>query len=244
MFDPMLLYKESMHLSVLIVEDHLSLRIHIVEILSDLFAQVDEAQNGIDALEQYKAYRQQHGVYYDLVISDIQMPQMNGIDLTAELYALHEEQPIVILSAHQDAKYLLALINFGVAQFITKPVEQDQMLQTLYNVCKKINKAARQQPSGLIALADTCIWDTHTKTLKINNETIPLTKHEIYFMELLSQHFDKVCSIDDILNYFFLNNIDISAENVRSSIARLRKKLPKNSITSVYGLGYRLSSSH
>ncbi len=242
MFDPMLLYNESKHLSILIVEDHLSLRTRIVEILSDLFAQVDEAQNGVDALKKYMAYQQQHGKYYDLVISDIQMPQMNGIDLTAEIYALHEEQPIVILSAHQDAKYLLALINFGVAQFITKPVEQDQMLQTLYHVCKKINKAVRQQPTGFIAIADTCIWDTHTKTLKVNDETVSLTKHEIYFMELFSEHLDKVCSIDDILNYFFLNNIDISAENVRSSITRLRKKLPQNCITSVYGLGYKLSS--
>ncbi len=242
MFDPMLLYNESKHLSILIVEDHLSLRTRIVEILSDLFAQVDEAQNGVDALEQYLAYKQQHGTYYDLVLSDIQMPQMNGIDLTAELYALHEEQAIIILSAHQDAKYLLALINFGVAQFITKPVEQDQMLQTLYNVCKKINKTTRQQPIGFIVLGDTCIWDTQTQTLKVNDEVIPLTKHEIYFMDLFSEHLDKVCSIDDILNYFFLNNIDISAENVRSSITRLRKKLPQNSITSVYGLGYKLSS--
>ncbi len=242
MFDPLLLYKESSHLNILLVEDHVLLRTHIVEILSDLFARVDEAQDGVDALEQYIAYEQKYGNYYDLIISDIQMPKMNGIDLTAEIYARREEQPIIILSAHQDAKYLLALINFGVAQFITKPVEQDQMLQTLYNVCKKINKTAQQSPPGLIMLGDTCIWDTHTKTLLINNKMVPLTKHEMYFMELFSEHLDKVCSIDDILNHFFLNNIDISAENIRSSIARLRKKLPQNSITSVYALGYRLSS--
>ncbi len=242
MFDPMVLYRESAHLSILIVEDHLSLRTRIVEILSDLFAQVDEAQNGIDALEQYKAYRKQHGVYYDLVLSDIQMPQMNGIDLTAELYALHEEQPIIILSAHQDAKYLLALINFGVAQFITKPIEQDQMLETLYNVCRKINKSTAKQSEDTIVLGDRCIWNARTQVLRVDNEVVSLTKHEIYFMELFGRHLDKICSMDDILNYFFLNNIDISAENVRSSIARLRKKLPKNSITSVYGLGYKLSS--
>ncbi len=123
MFDPLLLYKESSHLNILLVEDHVLLRTHIVEILSDLFARVDEAQDGVDALEQYIAYEQKYGNYYDLIISDIQMPKMNGIDLTAEIYARREEQPIIILSAHQDAKYLLALINFGVAQFITKPVE-------------------------------------------------------------------------------------------------------------------------
>ncbi|RUM61733.1 MAG: DNA-binding response regulator [Sulfurimonas sp.] len=242
MFDPLLLYNESRHLSILIVEDHLSLRTRIVEILSDLFARVDEAQNGVDALEQYIRYQEENGVYYDLVLSDIQMPCMNGIDLTAEIYAHHEEQPIIILSAHQDAQYLLALINFGVAQFITKPVEQDQMLETLYNVCKKINKKPLHTSADIITLGDTCIWDTRTQTLKVDNNVVSLTKHEIYFMELFSKHLDKVCSIDDILNHFFLHNIDINADNIRSSLTRLRKKLPKNSITSVYGLGYRLSS--
>ncbi len=242
MFDPMLLFKESQHLSILIVEDHHALRIHIVEILSDFFSHVDEAENGLEALEKYQSYKQQHGTYYDLILSDIQMPQMNGIDLTAEIYALHESQPIIILSAHQEAHYLLALINFGVAQFITKPVEQDQMLQTLYKVCKKINKQTHQEESEQITLDENATWDKKTKTLKVNGNTVPLTKHEIYFMEIFSDHLDKVCSIDDILNYFFLHNIDINAENIRSSITRLRKKLPKNSITSVYGLGYRLSS--
>ncbi len=242
MFDPMMLYNESKHLSILMVEDHASLRTRIVEILSDFFDKVDEAENGVDALEKYSAYKQIHGKYYDLIISDIQMPQMNGIDLTAELYSINEEQPIVILSAHQDAQYLLALINFGVAQFITKPIEQDQMLQTLHNVCKKINKTPPPTQAGLIAIADDCIWNSNTKTLKNNCKEITLTKHEIYFMEILSMNIDKVCSTDDILNYFFLNNVDINAENIRSSITRLRKKLPKESITSVYGLGYKLST--
>ena len=242
MFDPMMLYNESKHLSILMVEDHVSLRTRIVEILNDLFKRVDEAENGVEGLKKYVQHQQNHGKYYDLIISDIQMPQMNGIDLTAEIYALNEEQPIVILSAHQDAKYLLALINFGVAQFITKPVEQDQMLQTLHNVCKKINKTTPQTRTDLITLGDDCTWDTSAKTLKINCKEISLTKHEIYFMEIFSEHLDKVCSTDNILNYFFLNNIDINAENIRSSITRLRKKLPKESITSVYGLGYRLSS--
>ena len=238
-----MLYETSKHFSLLLVEDHCALRQRIFEILEDFFYKVDEAEDGVEALLKYKSYHETHNKHYDLVISDIQMPRMNGIDLTAEIYSISEDQPIIILSAHQDSQYLLALINFGVAQFITKPVERNQLLQTLYNVCKKINKPTQDiQLSKLINLGNEVIWDGENKTLQHNSKAISLTKHEIIFMETLVNHIDRICSTEDILNHFFIQNIDLSAENVRSALARLRKKLPPESISSIYGLGYRLSS--
>ncbi|MEA2111975.1 MAG: response regulator transcription factor [Campylobacterota bacterium] len=243
MFDPMMLYNISKHFSILIVEDHHSLRQRVVEILDDFFYRVDEAEDGVEALEKYNAYYETHSKYYDLIISDIQMPRMNGIDLTAEIYSINEDQPIIILSAHQDANYLLALINFGVAQFITKPIEQEQMLQTLYNVCKKLGKPTSSIiENNLIDLGNEFIWYKKENILKCSCKEVILTKHETIFMEILTQHIDKVCSTDEILNHFFIQNIDLSPENVRSAITRLRKKLPKDSISSIYGLGYKLTS--
>jgi DNA-binding response OmpR family regulator len=242
MLDPVVLYNVSKHLNVLIVEDHEILRQGIIEVLSNYFLSLDSAENGFEALEKYKAFYAANSKTYDLVISDIEMPRMNGIDLTAEIYSIREDQPIIVLSAHQDAKYLLALINFGVAQFITKPVEQDQMLQTLYNVCKKITNKKPEVLTDVILLEEGFIWNKKSKTLKDDRREVSLTKHELYLMEILSSNIDKVCSTDDILNYFFINNIDINAENIRNMVFRMRKKLPKESITSIYGLGYKLSS--
>jgi DNA-binding response OmpR family regulator len=243
MFDPMKLYETSKNFTVLLVEDHTSLRQRVAEILEDFFYRVDEAEDGVEALEKYKDHYDVHLKYYDLVISDIQMPRMNGIDLTAEIYSINEDQPIVILSAHQDSQYLLALINFGVAQFITKPVEQEQMLQTLHNVCKKINTPKQNtHQQHLISLGNELIWNSKNKTLQKSCKNITLTKYEIHLMEILSNHIDKVCSTEDILNHFFMQNIDLNAENIRSSLARLRKKLPSETISSIYGLGYKLSS--
>jgi DNA-binding response OmpR family regulator len=243
MFDPMKLYETSKHFTVLLVEDHASLRQRVAEILEDFFYRVDEAEDGLEALEKYNDYYNTQHKHYDLIISDIQMPRMNGIDLTAEIYSINEDQPIVILSAHQDSKYLLALINFGVAQFITKPVEQEQMLQTLYNVCKKINTPKHNpKTSTLLNLGNELIWDSKNRTLQQNCTEIVLTKYEMHLMDILASHIDKVCSTEDILNHFFMHDIDLNAENIRSSLARLRKKLPANTITSIYGLGYKLSS--
>jgi len=235
-------YKQMKHLSVLFVEDDEQLRTRILEILEEYFYRVDVAVDGIDALEKFKHYYDVKNAYYDLVISDIQMPRMDGVELTAQLYALREEQPIIIISGHTETSYLLALINLGVAQFITKPIQYQEMLDTLYNVSAKINLAPKApiKPSHILSLNTSVVWDKERHQLLDNGVDIALTKYEIYLMNVLTLKFEQVCSTDEILNHFFLHDIDIHSESLRGMMMRLRRKLPENSLTSIYGLGYRL----
>lgn len=243
MVDTLALYRETKNLSVLFVEDHLPLRERTVEVLKEYFNCVDAAENGLQGFQRYKEYYNRTQQYYDLVISDIHMPLMDGIELTAELYNMNENQPIIILSAHQESEYLLALINFGVARFITKPIQNEEMLDVLYRVCKKINtKVPTEVPSHIIQIDSETTWDKKSLTLRNNDTVITLTRHERLFLELMAEKFELVCSTDEILNHFFMYDADIRPENIRNLAARLRKKLPDGAITSVYGLGYALSS--
>ncbi|MCX6061508.1 MAG: response regulator transcription factor [Campylobacterales bacterium] len=237
------MYEQTKHLSVLFVEDDALLRVRIVEILEEYFHRVDFATDGIDALEKFKHFHEVKNTYYDLVISDIQMPRMDGVQLTAQLYALRKEQPIVIISAHADIEHLIALINLGVAQFITKPIQYQQMLETLYAVSLKMNSEPKKsiQPPHIISLDEHVVWDKKKQLLLCDEVSISLTKYEIYLMIVLILKFEQVCSTDEILNHFFLHEIDISSESLRGMMMRLRKKLPENTLTSIYGLGYRLS---
>jgi len=236
------MYKQMRLLSVLFVEDDEPLRMRMVEILEDYFYRVDVAVDGIDALEKFKHYYDDKNAYYDLVISDIQMPRMDGVELTTQLYALREDQPVVILSGHTETSYLLALINLGVAQFITKPIQYQEMLDTLYGVSLKINTAPKKstKPSHVFSLNESVVWDKEKQLLLDNGVDIALTKYEIYLMNVLTLKFEQVCSTDEILNHFFLHDIDIHSESLRGMMMRLRRKLPANSLTSIYGLGYRL----
>lgn len=238
-----IMYEQTKHLSVLFVEDDALLRVRIVEILEEYFHHVDFATDGIDALEKFRHHHEVKNTYYDLVISDIQMPRMDGVQLAAQLYALREDQPIVIISAHTEVDYLIALINLGVAQFITKPIQYQQMLETLYTVSIKINLAPKTsiQPPHILSLDDHVIWDKEKQLLLCDEVSVALTKYEIYLMIVLTLKFGQVCSTDEILNHFFLHEIDISSESLRGMMMRLRKKLPENTLTSIYGLGYRLS---
>lgn len=238
--------EQTKRLSLLFVEDNEPFRTRIVGILEDYFYRVDTAFDGFDALEKYNAYYQLKQKTYDLVISDIRMPRMNGIELTSQIRTINDKQPIVILSAHAEADYLLSLINLGIAQFITKPVQYPQMFDTLYKVCSKLNITSPVpiHPSNVISLTSDISWDNDKKLLHNHENSVALTKYEILLMELLTDKFEQVCSTDEILNHFYLHNIDVSSDNLRGMMMRLRKKLPEKALTSIYGMGYRLSSVH
>ncbi len=238
--------EQTKRLSVLFVEDNEPFRTRIIRVLEDYFYRVDTAIDGSDALEKYHNFYQTKQKHYDLVISDIRMPRMNGVELTSEIRAINDTQPIIILSAHAETDYLIPLINLGVAQFITKPVQYDQMFDTLYKVCSKINALPTPSivPEDTIHISPELFWDKDKKLLFENENAITLTKYEILLMELLTKKFEQVCSADEILNHFYLNTIDVSPDNLRGMMMRLRKKLPEKALTSIYGMGYRLSSIH
>jgi DNA-binding response OmpR family regulator len=241
-----LILEQTKRLSILFIEDNEPFRTRIVKLLEDYFYRVDTAVDGLDGLEKYNNYYQAKQKYYDLIISDIRMPRMNGVELTTEIRLINEIQPIIILSAHTETDYLLSLINLGVAQFITKPIQYPEMFDTLYKVCSKINFSpiTPTNSNHNILLTDTIFWDNEKKFLFEEETPVALTKYEILLMELLTKKFEQVCSTDEILSHFYLNNIDISPDNLRGMMMRLRKKLPEKALTSIYGMGYRLSSVH
>ncbi|MBV6341889.1 hybrid sensor histidine kinase/response regulator [Candidatus Magnetobacterium casense] len=128
----MLLRELAKSLRVLYVEDEDNIRFEYGKFYMEFFKKVDTACNGMEALELYKKDR------YDIVITDIKMPMCDGIRLAGEIKAINRKQPILVTSAYSDADYLLELINIGVDKFITKPINNAQLLDVLLNVCTAI----------------------------------------------------------------------------------------------------------
>jgi DNA-binding response OmpR family regulator len=120
--------------SILIVEDQKELNNELVEICQLFFRQVDSAINGKEALLKFKNNLGK----YDIVLSDITMPEMDGIDLSREIKRLNRTQNIIILSAHNKKEHLIELIDIGISQFISKPFEQKELLFKLLKVCQNI----------------------------------------------------------------------------------------------------------
>lgn len=118
--------------SILVVEDDKDLNTELVELLDIFFSKVDFAYDGVEALSLYK------NSHYDIVLSDITMPKMNGVKLSQELINLNKSQSIVVLSAHSEITYMIDLIDIGIHQFVAKPFEQQELLYRLLKVCENI----------------------------------------------------------------------------------------------------------
>jgi len=235
------LFSKTKDLSLLLVEDYAPLRDDMTEVLEDLFKTVTVASNGVEALGLYDEYQKKNGTTFDIVISDIVMPVMNGVDLCEILRQRNEAQQIIILSAYTDSEYLLRLINLGIAQFINKPIQQELLLETLSHVSDKIQKKEEPQvEEKIIYLGDAVYWDRERSLLMLEGYPSSLTRNETLLMKLMVEKAEQVCTGDDIMHYFYREGIDLSEKSIRNMIFKLRKKLPKKAIESIYGLGYKL----
>lgn len=236
-----LLFERTKECNLLIVEDHDQLRINMAEVLEGLFKEVVTASDGMEGLKSYDDFVTEHGRPFDVVITDIKMPRMDGVELCRELRQRNEEQQIIVLSAHTDKEYLLELINLGIAQFINKPIEQEKMLDALSYVCKKVGKSKVEvsQPE-VIDFGENVVWDIKKDLLIRDGVSVHLTQNEILLMRLLIEKSGQICTTDDIMYYFDREGANLSEKSIRNLISKLRKKLPDDVIEGIYGMGYKL----
>ncbi|QOY51113.1 response regulator transcription factor [Candidatus Sulfurimonas baltica] len=230
-------------LSILFVEDIEDLRANTSEILKNFFKRVDTAVNGEDALKKYKDYHNENSTYYDIILSDIQMPRLNGVELVANIYNINSNQKVIILSAYDDSKYLLPLINLGIEQFIKKPIDYQNLLQALLNASKNVKLSNKKDKDefSIIKLNDSFTFNKESNLILNNGTAIPITKYEIIFLQILIQNIGKIYSNEDITAHYCSLNECLDTTNIRKLVSKLRKKLPDNCIESIYGIGYRLT---
>lgn len=124
----------SSSLNILYAEDDRDIAKTIINYLSKLFKEVVYAENGEEALNLYKQGD------YDIVITDINMPKMTGLDLIKEIKEININQNVIIISAHSDSSNFISSIKLGVDGYIIKPINYDDMNQLLYKLSTKIKK--------------------------------------------------------------------------------------------------------
>jgi len=226
------------NLNLLFVEEHLELRKNLTEILKKFFHNVKAVPNAKEALKLYKLNS------YDIILTDIYIPHTDGISFIEKIYTLNPKQSIIILSAHKEASYLIPLINLGVSHFIQKPLDYQELFEGLYKVSKSfhIEEENSIQRSYIIPLRYEYCYDRSKRVLLNAGKSIYLTKYEIIFLDLLTSQNRKIFSTKDIVTYYNEHEEKIDAKNIRKLVSKLRKKIPAETIESVYGVGYRVIS--
>jgi len=133
----MLEYTRELH--VLYVEDDLLLLESTKELFLNYFKTVDIAINGQEGLEKYTTYKKKENSFYDLIITDINMPQLNGIEMSEKVLAINAIQAIIIITAHNENDNLNKAIELGVSGFITKPMDNSRLINVLYKTAQTIS---------------------------------------------------------------------------------------------------------
>ena len=117
---------------ILFVEDEESIRENIRDILELFYLEVDIAVDGLDGLEKFKEKE------YNIVLSDITMPNMNGVDMIENIKKLDWKVSLAVFSANREIDYIIKLIDIGIDQFIPKPFEYEVFLERMLKISKKV----------------------------------------------------------------------------------------------------------
>jgi YesN/AraC family two-component response regulator len=121
-------------LSILYVEDDIAIRDNYAKVFKEVFGSVELARDGKDGWGKYQS------ALYDLVITDINMPVMNGIEMIKLIVEKNPQQIITVTSAHDEAQYLLQLIDLGVEKFLIKPIDFQKLITVLLSICKRLTE--------------------------------------------------------------------------------------------------------
>lgn len=231
------LYQLTKNLTLLYVEDDTALREKTTQMFQNMFCKVDSACNGFEGWKLYEDYYNETGSYYDIVVTDIKMPMLNGVELSKKIKNLNQSQIIVVTSAYDNSQYLIEFININVNKFMKKPFSLENLINTFSDLLdNKINEGEQ------IHINESFYWENKKKQLYNKDLEVKFSYSETLIFDMLINNKYQIFSNNDLL--YVMSDIDLQSDSsdniVKSAIKRLRKKIPEQLIQNVYGQGYKI----
>ncbi len=216
-------------LRILYAEDEYGIRKNILKTLRYYTKEVYEATNGKEALEIYFEKKP------DIILSDIHMPIMDGIEFIKEVRKVDKTTPVVMITAHTEKKYLLEAVELHMEKYMIKPINTKMLFETLGKCIDSLNI------EEIIKLESDqdFTYNFGTKKLKYKEEIIILNKKELRLIELLIRNQNRVVPYQEIQDKIWQDQV-MTDSALRTVVLHLRKKLPKNIINNLSGIGYKI----
>ncbi len=218
--------KKLSNFSVLYAEDEAGVRQNISEMLELFFKNVYLAKNGIEAYELFLEKKP------DLIITDIKMPHLDGIELSKKIRKKDSKAQILIISAHTEVDYMLAAVELSLVRYIIKPITETKLVDALDKFIKS------KENSGSFEFRDGWFYDMDKKQIIHEEEVYELTKKEVKFLELIFEK-DSVITYEEIERELWEDEY-MSLNALRLMMKNLRKKLPEGSLRNIQSIGYKL----
>ena len=220
-------------ISILLVEDEVELREYLLEYLQLFFVKVYMAKDGQEA---YKIYLDKHP---DIILTDINMPLMDGLTLTSKIRQRDKETKVIIMSAHSEEVKLLQAVELHLEKYLIKPIKVDALKKVLFSSVDSLRKLSKR-----VYIQAEIYWDKASDTLWDDGTQVMLKARETLLLKLLCSKANQSVSAESIFYAIYKDKKkkEFSSDSVTSLMKRVRAKLPKDVILNVYGAGYKIVS--
>jgi len=216
--------------TILLAEDEDNLRESFKKVLHLFVKDVYDARDGEAALSLYKKYSP------DIIITDIKMPKLNGLELIKTIRLEDKDIPIIVTSAYTDQDFLLESIKLSLVEYVIKPIKESKLNSILIECAKVLS----QKPQTIISLEDGITYDLDNKILHFVDKDIVLTHKEVDFFELLLAHRGNLVTKQNIEDKLYIYE-EAPPSALKNLVFKLRKKLPVDIIKTVSKLGYMIN---
>ena len=178
---------------------------------------------------------------FDLVLTDLNMPNLSGIQMIDEILKLIPNQRFIIVSAHKNEEDLLKLINLRVCGYFVKPLNIDNMMEMLQKAKEEVLKDKQPKEvknKALISLNNSYTFDLSANKLYCKNIIVKLSKKESEILDVLIQNLGEIISVDKFKEIVW-DDITINDSSFRTVMKRLKDKIKDDDfIISHKGYGY------
>lgn len=220
------------NLNILYIEDEASIKENVkktLELFCDNVYDEECIENAKKTLEKNRI---------DIIISDINLPDISGIDFIKQLRMIDKTIPVIILSAYTDKNYLLEATKLKLVDYLTKPIDFKSLNSALNKCVDEILDNSRY----IISFKNNIQYNVLHKKLidSSNDKEIALTSKELSLLELLIKNSNRVLSTDELKTSIWEDEFEATDSALKNLLNKLRKKIGKESIINISSVGYRL----
>lgn len=216
-------------LHILYVEDEAPIRTTITKVLQYFSDHILAVESAEEAMRVYQKYQP------DIIICDINLPGMSGIDFVKWVRKFDEKSQIFLLTAYTDKEYLLDAIKLGLVDYLTKPIDFNILEKTLKDAARKVIQAKTLH----VELISGAIYCYQQRTIKFKQGTYALTAKEVKLLDHLISNRSRMTSKEELKACLW--DDDMASESAfKSLINKLRSKIGKEAIENISGVGYRI----
>jgi DNA-binding response OmpR family regulator len=224
---------EDKEYDILYVEDEYAIRKNYVKFLKKYFYNIYEADDGEKAYKIYKDKKPK------IMLVDINLPKLNGIELVKKIREYDYTTKIIMLTANADVETLLEATELKLTKYLVKPVNREALKEALSSVMKELN-SFEIKSKKIIFLKDGYSWDVDNVELSFDNKIMMLTNKEREILKLLFSNVNMVYTYAEIIEHIWGYDSD-KVDALKTIIKNLRKKLPKDTIKNIFGVGYKIN---